>query len=111
VSSRKLEQRLQDILTQAEETLAFTMSLDFESFCADTRTVKAVLYNLAVIGEAAASLLPDVLTVYPDLPWEDMRAMRNITIHEYFRVNLEIIWITVCEDIPPLIDQIKALTI
>ena len=53
--------------------------------------MKAVLYNLAVIGEAAASLLPDVLTVYPDLPWEDMRAMRDITIHEYFRVNLEII--------------------
>jgi uncharacterized protein with HEPN domain len=65
VSSRKLEQRLQDILTQAEETLAFTMNLDFEAFCADTRAVKAVLYNLAVIGEAAASLLPDVLRCIP----------------------------------------------
>jgi uncharacterized protein with HEPN domain len=41
------------------------------------------------------------------IPWEDMRAMRNIAIHEYFRVNLEIVWATVREDLPPLIEQVK----
>jgi len=109
VSSRKLAQRLQDILSVAEETLEFAAGLDYDSFCTDARTVKAVLYNLAIIGEAAASILPDVLEIYPNVPWEDMRSMRNITIHEYFRVNLRIAWTTVGEDLPPLIEQIKKI--
>ena len=109
MSSRSLQQRLQDILEQAEEILAFADGLDYEAFCADAKTVKAVLYDLAVIGEAARSLLPDIQDVYPDLPWEEMRAMRNLVVHEYFRVNLRIAWTTINEDLPPLIEQIKDL--
>lgn len=84
MSSRSLRQRLQDILEQAEEILAFADGLDYEAFCADAKTIKAV------IGEAARSLLPDIQDVYPDLPWEEMRTMRNLIVHEYFRVNLRI---------------------
>ncbi|MFO5476800.1 MAG: DUF86 domain-containing protein, partial [Dolichospermum sp.] len=65
MSSRSLQQRLRDILEQAEEILVFADGLDFEAFCADAKTVKAVLYDLAVIGEAARSLLPDILDIYP----------------------------------------------
>jgi uncharacterized protein with HEPN domain len=75
VSSRTLEQRLQDILEQAEEIIDFAYGLDVESFCADPKTRKAILYNLTVICEAARSLLPTILDVYPDLPWEEMRAL------------------------------------
>jgi uncharacterized protein with HEPN domain len=109
VSSRTLQQRLKDILEQAEEILTFADGMDYETFCADTKTIKAVLYDLAVIGEAARSLLPDILDVYPDLPWEEMRALRNIAIHEYFRVSLPIVWTTIDVDLPPLIEQIREL--
>ena len=109
MSSRSLQQRLQDILEQAEEILAFADGLDYEAFCADAKTVKAVLYDLAVIGEAARSLLPDIQDVYPELPWEEMRVMRNLIVHEYFRVNLQIAWTTINEDLPPLIEQARAL--
>lgn len=109
MSSRTLRQRLQDILEQAEEIIDFADDLDFESFCNDPKTVKAVLYNLAVIGEAARSLLPSILNIYPDLPWEEMRALRNLAIHEYFRVNMETIWLTIREDLPPLIEQVREL--
>ncbi|WP_271254214.1 HepT-like ribonuclease domain-containing protein [Pseudanabaena sp. Chao 1811] len=109
MSSRTLEQRLQDILSQAEEILQFTRGMNFSDFAGDAKTVKAVLYDLAVIGEAARSLLPDILDVYPDVPWEDMRSLRNFTVHEYFRVNLKIIWATIQEDLPPLIEQIREL--
>ncbi len=61
------------------------------------------------IGEAARSLLPDIQDVYPDLPWEEMRAMRNLVVHEYFRVNLRIAWTTIAEDLPPLIEQVREL--
>jgi uncharacterized protein with HEPN domain len=109
VSSRSLQQRIQDILEQAEEILTFADGLDYDAFCADTKTVKAVLYDLAVIGEAARSLLPDIQAVYPELPWEEMRAMRNLIVHEYFRVNLRIAWTTINEDLSPLIEQIREL--
>jgi uncharacterized protein with HEPN domain len=109
VSSRSLKQRLQDILEQAEEILAFADGLDYEAFCADAKTVKAILYDLAVIGEAARSLLPDIQDVYPELPWDEMRAMQNLIVHEYFRVNLRIAWTTIAEDLPPLIEQVQEL--
>ncbi|MEI6430138.1 MAG: DUF86 domain-containing protein [Pseudanabaena sp. ELA607] len=109
MSSRSLKQRLQDILEQAEEILAFADGLDYEAFCADAKTVKAILYDLAVIGEAARSLLPDIQDVYPELPWDEMRAMQNLIVHEYFRVNLRIAWTTIAEDLPPLIEQVQEL--
>lgn len=96
-------------MEQAEEIVDFANDLDYESFCDDLKTIKAVLYNLVVIGEAARSLLPNILDIYPDFPWEEMRALRNIAIHEYFQVNIETIWLTIREDLPPLIEQIREL--
>jgi uncharacterized protein with HEPN domain len=57
------------------------------------------LYNLAIIGEAVRNIPPDVETSHPEIPWDDVRGMRNIVIHEYFQVNLSIIWQTLQEDL------------
>jgi uncharacterized protein with HEPN domain len=78
----------------------FTRDISFAEFQADTRTVRAVLYSLAVIGEAAGSLLPEVEAVYPEIPWIDIRGMRNVVIHEYFQVDLQIVWETIQTDLP-----------
>ena len=64
---------------------------------------------MAIIGEVSASLLPEVAEIYPDIPWAEMRAMRNIVIHEYFRVNLAIIWETINNDLPFLETKLKEL--
>jgi uncharacterized protein with HEPN domain len=73
VPSRKLKQRIKDILEVGAEIEAFTQGINFNDFQKDMRTVKAVLYNLAIIGEAAASLMPEVETAYPEIPWVDIR--------------------------------------
>ncbi len=75
--------------------------MSFEEFCQDRRTLKAVLYSLAVIGEATANVLPEVQTAYPQVPWVDIRGMRNVAIHEYFQLDLEIVWGTIQTDFPP----------
>ncbi len=49
-----------------------------------------------------AYLLPDVQTFYPDVPWSQIRDMRNTVVHEYFQVDLEIIWETTKTDLPQL---------
>ena len=81
----------------------FVDGMALEEFLADVRTSDAVLRNLEIIGEAAR-LVPEHITAqYHEVPWADMRAMRNIVAHEYDRVNLRIIWNSTQEDMPPLV--------
>jgi uncharacterized protein with HEPN domain len=109
VPSRNLQQRLQDILEISTEIEIFTAGMSFAEFAKDTKTVKAVLYNLAIIGEAVSQLLPEIEFLYPEIPWIDIRAIRNVIIHEYFRVDLSIIWETIQTDLPPLVRQLREL--
>lgn len=65
-----------------------------------------------MIGEAAIKLhkaAPDFAGMHPGIPWKDMRTMRNKLIHDYFDVDLEIVWSTVQQDLPELAAQIRAL--
>jgi uncharacterized protein with HEPN domain len=55
------------------------------------------------------SIAPDFLKQHPELPWAQMRGMRNVAIHEYFFVDLEIVWTTVKDDLPKLKQQVDAL--
>lgn len=66
--SRKLRQRIQDILEMSLEIEDFTKNITFIDFQNDRKTIKAVLYNLAIIGEAAGSLLPEIELLYPEIP-------------------------------------------
>lgn len=107
--SRDLQQRLQDILDTSAEIKIFTAGMNFADFERDPKTVKAVLYNLAIIGEAVSQLLPEVEFLYPEIPWIDIRAIRNVIIHEYFQVDLGIIWETIQTDLPTLVRQLQEL--
>jgi uncharacterized protein with HEPN domain len=62
------------------------------------------LYSLAIIGEAVRNIPPEVEASHPEIPWDEMRGMRNIVNHKYFQVSLSIIWQTVQEDLTA-IDQ------
>lgn len=107
--SRNLENRLRDILDAIAGIQKFTDGLTFEEFQADEKTVKSVLYNMAIIGEAARHLPPQVEERYPHIPWVDVRGMRNVVVHEYFQVNLQIIWQTIQEDLLPLAAALQQL--
>ncbi|MCZ7380616.1 MAG: DUF86 domain-containing protein [Candidatus Methanoperedens sp.] len=61
------------------------------------------------MGEAARRISEETQAAYPDLPWSDMVGMRNIMIHEYDDVDLVIVWETVNNDLPPLIDALEKL--
>lgn len=95
--------RIADILHEAEKILRYVAELDRRRFELDERTVDAVLKCLAVIGEAASRLPDSVTARYPSVPWKDLRGMRNIVIHEYFGVSLDVVWRTATVDVPELI--------
>ena len=69
--------------------------------------IDAVVRNFEIIGEAAKNLSRKTKSRLSDIPWEDITGMRNKMIHEYFGVDLEIIWKTIQEAVPDLKKAIK----
>lgn len=109
MSSDRWRFRIQDILSSIEAIFEYTRGLDFEGFVSDRKTVDAVIRNLIVIGEAAARIPENVFQDHPEIPWADMRDMRNFVVHEYFRINDQIVWETIKKDIPPLVEPLRNL--
>jgi uncharacterized protein with HEPN domain len=68
----------------------------------DPKTSDAVLYNLVVIGEAAAQLPEETREMAPEIPWTKVVGLRNLIAHEYFRVDLEIIQTIIREQLDEL---------
>jgi uncharacterized protein with HEPN domain len=68
-----------------------------------------IVYHLQILGEAARAISKDFKTDHGEIPWRELGDLRNLTIHEYFRINLEVIWDIVQNDIPPLKKQIETI--
>ncbi|HEU0265245.1 MAG TPA: DUF86 domain-containing protein [Geobacterales bacterium] len=94
--------RIEDMLEAVEKIEIYTAGYDFEHWLADEKTSDAVVRNLALIGEAARHIPPEVQVQFPQIPWGMMRGFRNVLIHEYFGVDLEVVWRTVVDDLPHL---------
>lgn len=101
--------RIRDILDSIAKISRYTDGMSLTEFEADDKTIDAVVRNIEVIGEAATHIPDGIQEGYPDLPWPEMRAMRNILAHEYFGVSLPIIWQTIQDNLPPLVEQLERL--
>ena len=101
--------RVQDILESIRKIQEYTKGASLESLQADRKTVDAVVRNLTIIGEATRHVPVEIQTRYPAIPWDDMRDMRNVVVHEYFRVSYPILWHTIHNNLPPLVEQLQSL--
>lgn len=95
--------RIQHILDAIAECQRFVAELSYEQFCADSKTAKAVVWNVIMMGEAAPHVPSAIQLAYPTIPWRQMRGIRNRIVHGYASVDLEIVWKTVLEEFPPLV--------
>lgn len=109
MSHRPWQSRLEDILEAIADIFSFVEGMDFERFASDKKTVRAAAYEIGVIGEAARNIPTLIQEQYPDIPWREMVGFRNIVIHEYFRVDIEVLWQTINEDLAPLVPLLQAL--
>lgn len=106
---RLLQDYFNDILESITDTKEFTCEMSFEDFAKDRKTIKAVVRSLEVIGEAANNIPKNVRENYPIISWEEIIGMRNRLIHEYFGVDLDIVWQTIKEDLAPLEETVRKM--
>ena len=93
---------LGDIVEAIAAIKQFTLGMSAETFCTDKKTVAAVERKLQVISEAASRLGDQAEVLCPGLPWRNIRGIGNWLRHQYDHVDVDSIWRTVIDDLPPL---------
>ena len=106
---RQWKLRVTDILEAIYAIQEYVKEKDRESFLADRKTMDAVERRFITIGEAAANVPEGIVQAHPELPWDDMRRMRNIVAHVYFGVSHEVLWRTIQNDLPGLPPLLRKL--
>jgi len=93
---------LRHILDAIEKIEHYLSDTDYESFVHNDMMTDAVIRELMIIGEAASNLSDKFQEEHPDVIWWKIKAMRNVLVHEYFGVNLKIVWDTCKNNLPTL---------
>jgi uncharacterized protein with HEPN domain len=112
MNESRLPDYLDHMLEAAQQACSYTEGLSKEDFMADKRTQQAVILNLVIIGEAATKLLKDYSTFldqHTDVPWRNMKGMRNRIAHGYFDIDLDVVWETVQTALPQLLERLPAI--
>lgn len=103
MKKRSFRLYLKDILEAIEKINNYTKNLSFEEFSQNTMIVDAVIRNFEIIGEATKHIPEEIRKSYPEIPWKEMAGMRDKMIHEYFGVDLEIVWKTIKIRLPQIL--------
>ena len=106
---RPWRQRVLDIIDSAERIMSLLRDVNIERFTSDPMLHDAVLYNLVIIGEAARYVPAEVQARHSDVPWRDMREMRNFVAHVYHGVSDRRVWKTIKTDLPHLPPRLRQL--
>jgi len=99
---RREELYLADIVEACRHVVRFVRGLSLDDWIDDALVQSAVLQKLTVIGEAARRLTEDVRDRYPEVPWRDLVAFRNLAVHDYFAVEWPLVWAIASRDVPVL---------
>ena len=100
---------LLDMLLAARHAVIFVAPLTFSEFEKDDLHQLAILKSVEIIGEAASRISEETKAEHPDIPWAEIIGLRNRLVHAYFAIQLDIVWQTVQDDLPPLIAQLEPL--
>jgi len=100
--------RLKDML-EAIDKIVRHVAGGREEFEANELLQVWAVYHLQVIGEAAARVSREFAEAHPEVPWTGIVAMRNILVHDYLSVDMDIVWRAVERDLPPLRKQLQSI--
>ena len=112
MSLNRLPDLLDHMQDAAQQACGYVAGLSKDAFLADRRTQQAVILNLVIIGEAATKALLNhaaFLEQHTDVPWRNMKGMRNRIAHGYFDINLDVVWDTVQTALPELLERLPGI--
>jgi len=108
-AERLFDDALRDILSAAKKAVGFVEDMTPDDLAEDEKTEFAVIKALEIVGEAGRRVPESFRGEHPEIPWREMARMRDKLVHDYFGVDLEVVWKTIHEDLPPLIAALQAL--
>ena len=109
MSKRSSGLLVEDIWESIEKIDRYTVGMTQDSFQSDEKTTDAVVRNLEIIGEAAARLPEDFTDQHSEIEWDKIIGLRNRIVHEYFGVDLQIIWQILKKDLPAFKGHLKKI--
>jgi uncharacterized protein with HEPN domain len=107
--SRNIRLYLDDIVEACDKVGRYTLGLTFEQFRNTEIVVDAVTRNLELIGEASKSVPDELRSKYPDVPWRKMTGLRDVVVHGYFWVDVQLLWDIVQREVPIVRQKIGAI--
>ena len=105
---KSTEALIEDIIHAIESIESYQVS-SFDAFLDDDKTQDAIMYNIIIMGEAANKIKMDFQERHPDVPWASMIGTRNVIVHGYDQVKLQIVWDIVTKELPSLKEKIISL--
>jgi|SRR5579875_956602 len=99
---------LRDMLEAIDDALRFTDGMTEEQFLADRKTAYATLRAVEIVGEAVKHILDSVRERCPGVPWRDMAGLRDVVAHQYHRVDMGVVWVTVRDRLPSVRSDIES---
>lgn len=109
MSSRGEREYLADMREAIQRIQEYTSGLTYGDFLADAKTQDAVIRNIEILGEAAKRLPTSLTSASPDIEWKNIAGMRDKLVHDYFGVNLDILWDVLKAKLPPLLARVEGL--
>jgi uncharacterized protein with HEPN domain len=100
---------IEDMRAAIHKIERYTSGMDQAMFQQDEKTVDAVVRNLEIIGEAARRIPAEFAFRHAEVPWKQVSGLRNRIVHDYFGLDLEIIWQVIRHDLPQLETSLEDL--
>ena len=97
---------IQDIKESIGRIMSYTSKMEYKDFLQDYKTQDAVVRNIEILGEAVKLLSDEAKEKYPNIPWKEIAGTRDKLIHDYFGVNIDIVWNIAKNEIPLLSTQL-----
>ena len=101
-------ERLMDILEAIKQIEKYAVR-GFDAFSQNELIQVWFTRHLQIIGEAVRNLSSNLIDKYPEVPWGEIIGLRNVLVHNYFEIDLEVVWGIVQNDLPPLKKQVETI--